>query len=775
MSATTACPSCNKALPATVLSGPAQAVVRCEGCQTLLLWSNGRVMRSAKSATPTMMGMPAVKVPAAKEAATKEAEAPLPELKPEADAVPVTAKSDFPKPPPAKTPPPRSATQPLARVQPQKSSVTGIGDSVPTKVVPASAELRKESARKDKDPTPPPMKVPPSGPMKLPPPAAPSAKATTTGMPAVTVKPAPVTKPAAKAEPVKGDSGKSEAPHVVAAVAQVPQLSTSGDMVDPSAWFAGDVSEVVPAEKVPATESPKPLPAESTGIRPAPLPPPPAMGVLEEAEPFEIEPFGEEKTPAVPISMTDVPSGPIAMHASMREPSQRIAVAPPPKPVAREPSQKIATPPAPVAVKEPSQKIATVAPATTPAAAPAAAPAAVKEPSQKIATAGPPAKKSASSIRGADPLVPALSAAATKDLPNVGTAIGKAPEPPPGRATVMGRPAMEMPKPAEPLSAAIDLLPPSPASTPVANAPLVPERADATPVKVHEALVNVPAPVTTHEPSVEALPPPPATPSAEAPIAMGLEATSQTVMPPVTSRVRLVAVPRRLLFIVGGAASGVIVLVLIVVALSRGGTPTPPTPPTPKVATPPAPKIAAAPKPTPTPPAPTPIPAPTPTPPPLTVAPAPPPTTPETAEAPTPAPTPPHPTRPKHTLGGKKVVLEYDPKPTSPAPATSSAPIPKGEDPATLARAREAYHKGNVKLFAGDSAGAIVLYRESLKIYPGYVAGYRGLGLGYEAAGNTDEALKAFHTYVRTVPSATDTPIIRRRIERLETQKPSAQ
>jgi tetratricopeptide (TPR) repeat protein len=94
-----------------------------------------------------------------------------------------------------------------------------------------------------------------------------------------------------------------------------------------------------------------------------------------------------------------------------------------------------------------------------------------------------------------------------------------------------------------------------------------------------------------------------------------------------------------------------------------------------------------------------------------------------------------------------------------------------GEDPATVARAREAYHKGNVKLFAGDTAGAIALYRESLKIYPGYVAGYRGLGLGYEAAGDTDEALKAFHTYVRTVPSANDTPIIRRRIDRLESLK----
>src|SRR5207237_4391369 len=59
-----ACPNCNRVLPPSVLAGPAQAVVRCEGCQTLLLWSNGRVMRSARSSTPTVMGMPAVSVPA---------------------------------------------------------------------------------------------------------------------------------------------------------------------------------------------------------------------------------------------------------------------------------------------------------------------------------------------------------------------------------------------------------------------------------------------------------------------------------------------------------------------------------------------------------------------------------------------------------------------------------------------------------------------------------------------------------------------------------------
>jgi outer membrane biosynthesis protein TonB len=252
---------------------------------------------------------------------------------------------------------------------------------------------------------------------------------------------------------------------------------------------------------------------------------------------------------------------------------------------------------------------------------------------------------------------------------------------------------------------------------------------------------------------------------------MALEATSQTTLP-VTSRVPR-AVPRRLLFIVGGAAVGVIALVFMVLALSHGGTPatskpkpTPTPTPAPVAATKPEPSAPAAP----TPAAPTPA-----KPEPATPEPSAPPTAPVANPEPSgavAAPATPSPPRPRHTLGGKKVVLEYDPKPTSPAPPSATAPTPMGEDPATVARAREAYHKGNVKLFAGDTAGAIALYRESLKIYPGYVAGYRGLGLGYEAAGNKDEALKAFHTYVRTVPSAADTTIIRRRIEHLESAKP---
>src|SRR6476646_2837257 len=47
-----ACPTCSRALPQSVVNGPPQAVLRCEGCSALLLWSNGKVVRTAKQGTP---------------------------------------------------------------------------------------------------------------------------------------------------------------------------------------------------------------------------------------------------------------------------------------------------------------------------------------------------------------------------------------------------------------------------------------------------------------------------------------------------------------------------------------------------------------------------------------------------------------------------------------------------------------------------------------------------------------------------------------------------
>jgi hypothetical protein len=147
--------------------------------------------------------------------------------------------------------------------------------------------------------------------------------------------------------------------------------------------------------------------------------------------------------------------------------------------------------------------------------------------------------------------------------------------------------------------------------------------------------------------------------------------------------------------------------------------------------------------------------------------------------APTPAPTPvaaptqvsAEPARARKTLGGKRVVLEYDPKPTSPTPPPATAPVPKGEDPAVIEKARIAYHRGNNRLFGGDVGGAEAAYRETLTIYPGYVSGYRGLGLAYERAGKNKEALEAFRVYLRTVPTANDAELIRQRVARLEKKR----
>jgi hypothetical protein len=120
-------------------------------------------------------------------------------------------------------------------------------------------------------------------------------------------------------------------------------------------------------------------------------------------------------------------------------------------------------------------------------------------------------------------------------------------------------------------------------------------------------------------------------------------------------------------------------------------------------------------------------------------------------------------------LGGKKMVLEYDPRPTE-AVATAG-PTLSGEDPTVLSRARDLYHRGNMRLFSGDAAGALSLYRDVLRVYPGYVAGYRGLGLAYAEQGKTSESLQALRTYLKTVPQAHDAPLIRKRIERMESEQ----
>src|SRR5262249_42717410 len=111
------------------------------------------------------------------------------------------------------------------------------------------------------------------------------------------------------------------------------------------------------------------------------------------------------------------------------------------------------------------------------------------------------------------------------------------------------------------------------------------------------------------------------------------------------------------------------------------------------------------------------------------------------------------------TLGGKKVVVEYD---KNEAP---KAAVPTGS---AIDRARTSYLAGNQRLFSGDASGAIVKYKEALAAYPGYVGGYRGLGLAYAQQGDTKDALQAFQTYATAAPTAKDITLIRQRIAHLQ-------
>ncbi|MDB4956792.1 MAG: hypothetical protein JWO36_4361 [Myxococcales bacterium] len=118
-------------------------------------------------------------------------------------------------------------------------------------------------------------------------------------------------------------------------------------------------------------------------------------------------------------------------------------------------------------------------------------------------------------------------------------------------------------------------------------------------------------------------------------------------------------------------------------------------------------------------------------------------------------------------LGGKAVVLEYDSPKHEVAQSAPAAVIPKADEPA-LERARTAYATGNQRLFAGDADGAIRAYQQALGIYPGYVAGYRGLGLAYAQQGDNAKALQALRTYVTSVPKARDVALLKKRIARLQ-------
>jgi outer membrane biosynthesis protein TonB len=147
------------------------------------------------------------------------------------------------------------------------------------------------------------------------------------------------------------------------------------------------------------------------------------------------------------------------------------------------------------------------------------------------------------------------------------------------------------------------------------------------------------------------------------------------------------------------------------------------------------------------------------------------------AEAPpSPAPAPPPPEAPPPALPGEKPIEE----PRSPKAlagkaeqrarrherhrrrtvAAAAAAIPAGA-------AREAYQRGSALLLAGDSAGAVVAYREAIARDPQEPAGYRGLGLAHAERGERADALRHLRRYLKRAPRAPDRRLIERRIRHL--------
>jgi tetratricopeptide (TPR) repeat protein len=111
------------------------------------------------------------------------------------------------------------------------------------------------------------------------------------------------------------------------------------------------------------------------------------------------------------------------------------------------------------------------------------------------------------------------------------------------------------------------------------------------------------------------------------------------------------------------------------------------------------------------------------------------------------------------------VIVDYNTRPNDPPPPGLVAQ--DEEDPA-IGEARGAYRTGNQRLFSGDLTGAVRSYHEALDIYPGYVGGYRGLGLAYEELGDSASALEALKSYVAAAPGARDVALIKKRIVHLQ-------
>lgn len=86
---------------------------------------------------------------------------------------------------------------------------------------------------------------------------------------------------------------------------------------------------------------------------------------------------------------------------------------------------------------------------------------------------------------------------------------------------------------------------------------------------------------------------------------------------------------------------------------------------------------------------------------------------------------------------------------------------------ATAGTAKSLYKDGLQKFVAGEVDAAVKLFQASLEKSSGYAPAYRGLGMAYERRGEKKRALRAFGTYLRLSPNASDAATIRNRMEKL--------
>jgi len=579
-------------------------------------------------------------------------------------------------------------------------------------------------------------------------------KTTATGVTPV-VAAAPVAAPAKPATPPKSPT-KTTATGVAPVVAAAPTFSPFGNEPAPAR------TEATPAPKAARTDAtppPKPVRADATPAKPAvaakpvepvPAAPTPAKPVRTDATPApvaakpaaptpEAKPVRADATPAKPSRVPDVLSKPAGEAIAAR----LAAVEAP----ARAPSalELPAWPPVPVAAKRDFEDWDELGGATS------------------VGTQERPQPPRAP---GEDSVIVDLNAEPKTEKPKLARAQSAPITSEQGTATSG---AFVMPTVAQPIAAQV-----APAISPVISTerptspalPIAARSEKPTSPAMPAGLVEASnAASAWHTPLPLAAPPP--EPAPQWPSAAGLDygraqgsapeipvpARHEPTEPRIDRRSLLASVfptpksRKRGLLIAAGAFAAILVVVLFATGGSAKAT-TEPTVATAKRATPAESPASPA------------MPAPaTPT---TTAAAAATVATSEPAAAPTPTPTTNPPAKKpivakrRISRGKKPVVVDYDKKPD---------PTPEQDE--ALTRARADYAAGNRHLFAGETAAAIVSYRQALAAYPNYVAGYRGLGLAFAQQGNKGSAVDAFKIYVKLAPTAKDVALIEKRIRSL--------